>query len=250
MRHEELEALVEGMRAGSVTVDDAIAALRRLPIDDIGFARLDTHRSLRQGFPEAIYAEGKTSEQVVVIAGRLLDTTDSAVIATRVPDETAQVLREHFPDADHNELARVVVVRPAPTTGLGTVVVVSAGTSDLSVAEEAAITAGALGADVERITDIGVAGLHRLLDAQDHIHKADVVIAVAGMEGALATLVGGLASAPVIAVPTSVGYGASFGGLAALLAMLNSCAAGVTVTNIDNGFGAALAAIRILNARR
>ncbi len=250
MRHEELAALLAGMRAGSVTIDDAITALKRLPIDDIGFARLDTHRDLRQGFPEAIYAESKTAEQVVVIARRLLDATDSAVIATRVPDETARMLRDHFPEADHNELARLVVVRPAPASDLGTIAVVCAGTSDLPVAEEAAATATALGATVERITDIGVAGLHRLLEAQDHIHQADVVIVVAGMEGALATLVGGLASAPVIAVPTSVGYGASFGGLAALLAMLNSCAAGVTVTNIDNGFGAALAAIRILNARR
>ncbi|MGH2757213.1 MAG: nickel pincer cofactor biosynthesis protein LarB [Actinomycetota bacterium] len=246
MRPEELRALLEDIRAGAASPDDAVAALRRLPIEDLGFAQLDTHRELRQGLPEAIYAASKTSEQVVAIARRLLQTTTSPVIATRVPEETATALISAFPDAAHNTEGRLVVLRSGPAI-TGTVSVVCAGTSDLPVAEEAAGTAAALGIETRRITDVGVAGLHRLLSVQDRLHEADVVIVVAGMEGALASLVGGLAAAPVIAVPTSVGYGASFEGLAALLAMLNSCAAGITVTNIDNGFGAAIAAFRILN---
>ncbi|MDQ3940900.1 MAG: nickel pincer cofactor biosynthesis protein LarB [Actinomycetota bacterium] len=250
MRQDELEALLDGMRTGAVTFDDALGALKRLPVDDIGFARLDTHRELRQGFPEAIYGAGKTTEQVLAIAARLLDNTTSPVIATRVSPETATALQRAFPDAAYNETARLVVIRRTRATNLGTIAVVCAGTSDLPVAEEAAVTAEALGASIERIVDVGVAGLHRLLNVQDRLHDADVLIVVAGMEGALASLIGGIASAPVIAVPTSVCYGAAFEGLAALLAMLNSCAAGITVTNIDNGFGAALAAIRILQARR
>jgi hypothetical protein len=246
MRPEELKALLEDIRAGAASPDDAVSALRHLPIEDLGFAQLDTHRELRQGLPEAIYAESKTSEQVVAIARRLLQTTSSPVIATRVPSQTAAALIGEFPDAAHNLEGRLVVLRPGPPIA-GTLSVVCAGTSDLPVAEEAAGTAAALGIETRRITDVGVAGLHRLLSVQDRLHETDVVIVVAGMEGALASLVGGIAAAPVIAVPTSVGYGASFDGLAALLAMLNSCAAGVTVTNIDNGFGAAVAAFRILN---
>ncbi|HEV3472039.1 MAG TPA: nickel pincer cofactor biosynthesis protein LarB [Actinomycetota bacterium] len=250
MRQDELEALLDGMRTGAVTFDDALGALKRLPVDDIGFARLDTHRELRQGFPEAIYGAGKTTEQVLAIAARLLDKTTSPVIATRVAPETAEALQHAFPDAVYSETARLVVIRRTRDTNLGTIAVVCAGTSDLPVAEEAALTAEALGGTIDRIVDVGVAGLHRLLNVQDRLHEADVLIVVAGMEGALASLIGGIAAAPVIAVPTSVGYGAAFEGLAALLAMLNSCAAGITVTNIDNGFGAALAAIRILKARR
>jgi NCAIR mutase (PurE)-related protein len=197
--------------------------------------------------PEAIYAEGKTSTQVVEIAARLLEFSTGPVLATRVAQETADTLLQAFPTAEHNPLARLVIVRPARrATALGRVVVVTAGTSDLPVAEEAAATAGAIGCEVHRVNDVGVAGLHRVLSMQDELHDADVVIVVAGMEGALASIVGGLASAPVVAVPTSVGYGSSFEGLAALLAMLNSCAAGVTVTNIDNGFGAAMFAFRVL----
>jgi pyridinium-3,5-biscarboxylic acid mononucleotide synthase len=246
MRPEELRALLEDIRAGATTPDDAVSALRRLPIEDLGFAQLDTHRELRQGLPEAIYAASKTPEQVVAIARRLLQTTTSPVIATRVPEETAAQLTAAFPTAVHNHEGRLVVLRSGLAID-GSVSVVCAGTSDLPVAEEAAGTAKALGIETRRITDVGVAGLHRLLSVQDRLHEADVVIVVAGMEGALASLVGGIAAAPVIAVPTSVGYGASFDGLAALLAMLNSCAAGITVTNIDNGFGAALAAFRILD---
>jgi NCAIR mutase (PurE)-related protein len=252
MRPQELHDLLVEMRSGATSVDEALARLRRLPTEDLGFARLDTHRELRQGLPEAIYAAGKTPEQTVVIARRLLETTTGPVLATHVPPPTASALLEAFPNAHDHRTPRLVVVRSADGAAhkLGHVVVVCAGTSDLPVAEEAAVTADALGADVERIVDVGVAGLHRLLEVQDRLHEADVVIVVAGMEGALASLVGGLTSAPVVAVPTSVGYGASFDGLAALLTMLNSCAAGVAVFNIDNGFGAATFAIRMLAKRR
>ncbi len=247
MRPEELKDLLTGMKQGSVTVDEAMRALQDLPISDLGFAQLDTHRELRQGLPEAIYAEGKTSDEVVAIARNLLDHTTGAVLSTRTPSETATALLQEFPDAAHHDRARLVVLRAEPPRYEGrTVAVVAAGTSDLRVAEEAFFTAQAVGLDVTRITDAGAAGLHRILAVQDRLRDATVVIVVAGMEGALATVVGGLTSAPVIAVPTSVGYGSSFEGLAALLAMLNSCAAGVTVTNIDNGFGAALSALRLV----
>ncbi len=250
MRPEEVKALLSDMKSGSTTVEDALRALSRSPVEDLGFAQLDTHRELRQGIPEAIYAEGKTTEQVVSIAHRLAAATTSPVIATRVTDDTATALLAEFAGAQHHPIARLVVVRTATVdTTLGTVTVVSAGTSDLPVAEEAALTATTLGATVERINDVGVAGVHRLLAVQDRLHDSDVVIVVAGMEGALASLVGGVTAAPVVAVPTSVGYGASFEGLAALLAMLNSCAAGVAVMNIDNGFGAAVFAIRLLRSK-
>jgi NCAIR mutase (PurE)-related protein len=242
--------LLTSMREGTTTVDEALTTLRRLPVEDLGFARLDVHRELRQGLPEAVYAEGKSPEQVVSIASRLLATTSSPVLITRTTPGDAAALAAEFPDAEINDAARMVILRRERQRDLGLVSVVTAGTSDLPGAEEAAATAGALGADVERVTDVGVAGLHRVLAIQDRLHAADVVIVVAGMEGALATLVGGITPAPVVAVPTSVGYGASFDGLAALLAMLNSCAAGVVVVNIDNGFGAAVAAVRLLRAKR
>jgi NCAIR mutase (PurE)-related protein len=249
MRPEEVKSLLVGIREGATTIDEALAALRRLPTENLGYARLDTHRELRQGLPEAIYAEGKAPAQTVAIAARLLEATTSPVLITRVPDDTAAALCQRWPEALYHGVARLVVLRPErerQETRPGAVAVVSAGTSDLPIAEEAAATAEALGAAVSRITDVGVAGLHRLLEVQDELHRSDVVIVVAGMEGALASLVGGLTSAPVVAVPTSVGYGASFEGLAALLAMLNSCAAGVAVFNIDNGFGAATFAVRML----
>ena len=249
MKPNEVEALLEAVRTGRTRVEEALARLRLVPVEDLGFARLDTHRELRQGMPEAIYAEGKEPEQVVAIAERLLDTTSSAVFATRTSPEIAAALLDRFPDADHDETARLVVLRRETKAGLGTVLVVSAGTSDLPVAEEAAATAGALGAVVERLADVGVAGVHRVLAEQEAITSADVVVVVAGMEGALASLIGGITPAPVVAVPTSVGYGASFEGLAALLGMLTSCAAGITVVNIDNGFGAAMAALRYLHRR-
>jgi pyridinium-3,5-biscarboxylic acid mononucleotide synthase len=253
MRPQELRDLLIEMRAGATTVDEALTRLRRLPSSDLGFARVDVHRELRQGAAEAIYAAGKTPEQTVAIARQLVEQGTGAVLATHVPPSTASALLEVFPEARHSELARLVVIRAESLLPdedrIGKVVVVCAGTSDLPVAEEAALTAEALGAEVERIADVGVAGVHRLLDVQDRLHEADIVIVVAGMEGALASLVGGITSAPVVAVPTSVGYGASFDGLAALLAMLNSCAAGVAVFNIDNGFGAATFAIRMLRKR-
>ncbi|MDQ3646572.1 MAG: nickel pincer cofactor biosynthesis protein LarB [Actinomycetota bacterium] len=251
MRPDEVRALLERVRDGTISTEKALRELRQLPIEDLGFAQLDVHRELRQGMPEAIYAEGKTTHQVVEIARRLVGSTTGPVIATRVREETALALREVFPEAVHHEVARMVVVRsdagrhgsPEP---LGNIAVVAAGTSDLPVAEEAAVTAEAVGIKVERITDVGVAGLHRILAVQDALYDPACVIVVAGMEGALASLVGGISPVPVVAVPTSVGYGAAFEGLAALLAMLNSCAAGVVVTNIDNGFGAAMFALRLL----
>ena len=253
MRPEEVKELLERLEEGDVSIDDAVLELRKSPIEDLGFARLDTHRELRQGLPEAIYAAGKTDTEVSQIAQRLLETTTSAVIATRCSDTCMQTLEAAFPEATIHERSRLVVLRRAgrePDTALGTVTVVCAGTSDLPVAGEAAATADALGADVKTINDVGVAGIHRLVAVEGELQHSDVVIVVAGMEGALASLVGGIVAAPVIAVPTSVGYGASFEGLAALLAMLNSCAAGLTVVNIDNGFGAAIAAIRILQSRK
>ncbi len=252
MRPEELKALLAGVVEGSVSVDEAVTAMQRMPVQDLGFARVDTHRELRQGMPEAIYAEHKTADQVVAIAEALLDGTTSAVIATRVPDEIAQRLLDRWPEALHDRDARLVVLRSTrdEDAPAGTLAVVSGGTSDRPVAMEAALTAEAVGIKVERVEDVGVAGLHRVLAQEEVLRTSDVVIVVAGMEGALPSIVGGLTPAPVIAVPTSVGYGASLGGLAALLGMLNSCAAGVLVTNIDNGFGAAMAALRQLNRGR
>lgn len=249
MRPEEVKELLEKVRSGEVAPDTAMKQLRQLPVADLGFAQVDLHRELRQGVPEAIYAEGKTTEQVVSIAARLMDATTGPVIATRASSEVAAALRDKWATAQYHPTARIVVLRAETRPLDGNVAVVSAGTSDLPVAEEAAVTADALGAPVSRVTDVGVAGVHRVLNVQDNLHEAAVVIVVAGMEGALASLVGGITSAPVVAVPTSVGYGASFEGLAALLAMLNSCAAGVAVMNIDNGFGAACFALRLLRRR-
>ncbi len=246
MRPEEVKELLEQVRSGDVGPDEALHMLRRLPVSDLGFAQLDTHRELRQGLPEAIYCEGKTTEQIVSIAARLLDTTTAPVLATRASPADAEALHQKWESAEYHPAARIAVMRPERRRLSGRVAVVSAGTSDLPVAEEAAVTAEALGATVERVVDVGVAGVHRILNSQEHLHQADVVIVVAGMEGALASIVGGITPAPVVAVPTSVGYGASFEGLAALLAMLNSCATGVAVMNIDNGFGAACFALRLL----
>ena len=238
MNRAQIEQLLRDVAAGIVTPADGVQRLRFLPYEDVGFARIDHHRSLRQGVPEVIYCEGKTVEQVRVIAARILDQQGS-LLATRVSSQVAEALLALMPEADYNAMARTVVVHretPPGTTGL--VLVVSAGTSDLPVAEEAVVTARALGSTVRTVYDVGVAGLHRLLDAQELLTSARVLVVVAGMEGALASVVGGLVDKPVIAVPTSVGYGAHFHGLAPLLAMLNSCASGVAVVNIDNGFGA------------
>jgi NCAIR mutase (PurE)-related protein len=233
--------------AGRVAPGEALERLRHFPSEQLPFATIDHHRSLRQGQPEVVFCAGKTVEQVVGICERL-HAASGTFLGTRATTEQAGALAAAFPRLRWHPLARLVHLPPLdpPAAAGGTVLVVSAGTSDLPVAEEAALVAEAFGHPVDRLTDVGVAGLHRVLAAGDRLRSAAVVIVVAGMEGALPSVVGGLIGGPVIAVPTSVGYGASFGGLAALLGMLNSCAAGVTVVNIDNGFGAAVAASRIL----
>ena len=249
MKAQQLEALLADVAAGRLAPGAAMDRLRHLPYEDLAFARIDHHRALRQGQPEVVFCEGKTLDQVVAICERLA-AASGTFLGTRATPAMAEALQRRFPGVAWNAMARTVVLAapdvPAPTAG--PVLVVSAGTSDLPVAEEAAVVAEAFGTCVERLVDVGVAGLHRLLSASDVLDRAKVVIVVAGMEGALPSVVGGLVAVPVIAVPTSVGYGAAFGGLAALLGMLNSCAAGVTVVNIDNGFGAAAAASRICRA--
>lgn len=238
MNRTQLEALLTQVAAGTMTPQEGLEQLRFLPYEDIGFARIDHHRSLRQGVPEVIFCEGKTVDQVRSIGERILNH-QSNLLATRVSPEAAEALLTLSLQADYNAIARTVVVQqtvPPPTAGV--VLVAAAGTSDMPVAEEAVVTARALGSTVQTVYDVGVAGLHRLLDTRDLLFAARVIVVVAGMEGALASVVGGLVDKPVVAVPTSVGYGANFGGLAPLLAMLNSCAAGVAVVNIDNGFGA------------
>ena len=241
----EATQLLEKFRAGGVGRDKVLQAFQAAPIADLGFAQVDTHRALRKGFPEVIFGAGKTPEQVLKIAGKLLDHGQN-VLATRVTSEHARVLRKKFKHAVHHELARCVTIeKKALPKRPGTIAVACAGTSDLPVAEEAAVTAEIMGNRVERVCDVGVAGVHRLLNRIETLQSANVIIVVAGMEGALPSVVAGLVSKPVIAVPTSVGYGASFGGLAALLGMLNSCGSGVTVVNIDNGFGAGYAAAQI-----
>jgi pyridinium-3,5-biscarboxylic acid mononucleotide synthase len=246
---EQLENLLADVAAGRIAPGAALERLRHLPFEDLPFARIDHHRALRQGQPEVVFCQGKTSDQIVAICERLA-VANGSFLGTRADEAVALRLKERFPTLVWNPLARTVHLPGSKRarTGTGVILVVSAGTSDLPVAEEAAVVAEVFGHDVERLVDVGVAGLHRLLSASDQLERARVVIVVAGMEGALPSVVGGLVSVPVIAVPTSVGYGASFGGLAALLGMLNSCAAGVTVVNIDNGFGAAVAASRICRA--
>jgi NCAIR mutase (PurE)-related protein len=242
----QVEQLLRGIAAGTVTPEEGLARLRFLPYEDVGFARIDHHRSLRQGIPEVIYCESKTVEQICIIAERIL-SQQGELLATRVAPQAAEALLELAPQADYNALARTVVVQQGARPGTeGVVLVASAGTSDLPVAEEATVTARALGSTVQTVCDVGVAGLHRLLDTQELLAAARVIVVVAGMEGALASVVGGLVDKPVLAVPTSVGYGANFHGLAPLLAMLNSCASGVAVVNIDNGFGAGYMAHTII----
>jgi hypothetical protein len=237
--------LLEKFRAGGVGRGAVLRAFQAAPVADIGFAQVDTHRALRRGFPEVVFGSGKTPEQVVKIASKLAER-GQRVLVTRVAAQHARALRRKFRRAVHHELARCVTIerRPLPKRP-GIIAVICAGTSDLLVAEEAAVTAEFMGNRVERVQDVGVAGLHRLLGRLEGIQRANVLVVVAGMEGALPSVVAGLVDKPVIAVPTSVGYGASFGGVAALLAMLNSCGSGVTVVNIDNGFGAGYAASQI-----
>ena len=245
MTSTEAIQLLEKFRAGGVSRERVLQAFQAAPIADLGFAQVDTHRALRKGFPEVIFGAGKTPEQVVKIAGKLIEREQN-VLVTRITNEHARALKKKFKAAKHHELARCVTIEKKPLPKRpGIIVVACAGTSDLPVAEEAAVTAGIMGNRVERITDVGVAGLHRILSRLARLQSANVLVVVAGMEGALPSVVAGLVSKPVIAVPTSVGYGASFGGVAALLGMLNSCGSGVTVVNIDNGFGAGYAAGQI-----
>jgi hypothetical protein len=245
MTTTEAAALLDQFRAGKVYREKVLHSFQAAPVVDLGFATVDTHRALRKNFPEVIFGAGKTPEQVVKIAGKLLDH-EQPVLVTRVNSEHARALKKKFKLAVHHPLARCATIEKKPLAKRpGFIAVVCAGTSDLPVAEEAAVTAEIMGNRVERIQDVGVAGLHRMLARLELLQRANVLVVVAGMEGALPSVVAGLVSKPVIAVPTSIGYGASFGGVAALLAMLNSCASGVTVVNIDNGFGAGYAASQI-----
>ena len=249
MTRHDLEVLLEQVRAGHTPVVDALErvqrSMREAPFEDLGFARLDTHRAVRQGFPEVVLGMGKTPAQIAAIAERIVARGQSLLV-TRATAEAHAAVVAQVPAAIFNDVARTVTLRQQDVEpGRGTVLVVCAGTSDLPVAEEAVVTADLMGNVVDRLYDVGVAGIHRLLHEQARLHAARVIIVVAGMEGALPSVVAGLVRVPVVAVPTSIGYGASFGGIAALLGMLNSCANGVSVVNIDNGFGAACVASAI-----
>lgn len=239
MDKQELTRLLESVAAGSVTPDEAALQLKLEPFHEVGgYARVDFHRGIRQGVPEVIYGEGKTKEHILGIARTMLENGQSTVLITRLSQEKADFIVRELP-MDYNELARTGLLGKVPEpSGMGKILVATGGTSDIPVAEEAAVTAEALGNEVQRLYDVGVSGIHRLLGNMEYVMSAKVIIAVAGMEGALPSVIGGLADCPVIAVPTSIGYGASLGGIAALLSMLNSCASGVSVVNIDNGFGA------------
>jgi len=244
IEEQRLRTLLDAVAAGRLEVDAAVDELRHLPYEDIGFARVDHHRGLRDAMPEVILGLGKTPEQIVAIATSVLERADRLLV-TRIEAAAVAALTAAIPDAKHHKIARCVTVERSATPKPEGVMVLCAGTADLPVAEEAAITAEIIGNDVRRVYDVGVAGLHRLLGVRDRLVAADCLIVVAGMEGALPSVVGGLTGVPLVAVPTSVGYGASLGGVAALLAMLNSCAPGVTVVNIDNGYGAGVHAARV-----
>jgi NCAIR mutase (PurE)-related protein len=244
MNSVQLKKLLKQVQTGKVTIQEALQQLRTLPYEDIGFASIDHHRSLRQGFPEVIFCEGKTKIQITEIARKLLKK-GNPLLATRVTPEVARAIKRLNTKAVYHEAARVVSVADRKRNRVGEIVIVTAGTADIPVAEEARITAEVMGSHVQSLYDVGVAGLHRLLDRQDILRSARVLIVVAGMDGVLPSVVGGLMDRPIVAVPTSQGYGASFGGLSALLTMLNSCSSGIGVVNIDNGFGAGCLAHRI-----
>jgi hypothetical protein len=250
MTRQQLHELLRALERGACSVDEALVRLRALPFEDLGFATVDHHRSLLSGTGEVVYAPGKTADQIVAIAERIA-AENADVLVTRCPPEVGARLTASLPPFVYHVRPRLAVRRPTPRAPWldGTVLVVSAGTADQPIADEAAVCAEFFGCAVERLTDVGVAGIHRLLAQREQLWRATIVIVVAGMEGALPSVVGGLVERPVIAVPTSVGYGAAAGGHAALLGMLSSCAAGVVVVNIDNGFGAAAAAARMLQAR-
>jgi len=245
MNASELKEILSGLHDGKLTVEEAMGKLRDFPYSDLGFARIDNHREFRTGYPEIIYCSGKTPQQVEAIF-RIMDGHGSNIIGTRASEDLFRHLTGSFPEATYYDVARIISIKKRELIPPATkIAVITAGTSDIPVAEEAAVTAELLGNEVMRIYDVGVAGIHRLVDSLPGIRSCRVSIVIAGMEGALASVVGGLVDMPVIAVPTSVGYGASFDGLSALLAMLTSCAAGVTVVNIDNGFGAGFSASMI-----
>ena len=247
MNSSELEKILKEIRTGKVSVEEAMEKLRDFPYTDLGFARIDHHRELRTGYPEIVYCAGKTPEQVRAIF-KAMEGHDNNIIGTRAVKEMFNYISPFFPEAVYYETARIISIRRKEIVPpVSKIAIITAGTSDIPVAEEAAVTAELLGNEVVRIYDAGVAGIHRLVDKLPEIRACRVAIVIAGMEGALASVVGGLVNMPVIAVPTSVGYGASFEGISALLAMMTSCAAGVTVVNIDNGFGAGFAASRINN---
>ena len=249
MDQKGIRELLEQLKNGSVTVEEALLQLKEAPFADLGFAKLDYHRGLRQGMSEVIYGAGKTPEQIIQIVQNMQDHSQNTILITRLQPEAAELVKEKI-DFTYYPMGNVGIVGSMPQAdGLGTIVIATGGTSDMPVAEEAALTARVMGNQVERLYDVGVAGLQRILGNMDVIMNASVIIVLAGMEGALASVIGGLADCPIIAVPTSVGYGASFHGLSALLSMLNSCASGVSVVNIDNGFGAAFQASRINHMR-
>mgnify|MGYP001237624724 FL=1 len=237
--NSEIRKTLEAVKNGELSVDDALLAIKKEPFEDIGYAKVDLHRGIRQGAAEVIYGAGKTPEQMIGIIGAMLEHEVQTILITRLSPEKAEEIQKTYPQLDYRKDAKIGTIGQFPAAdGMGKIVVATAGTSDIPVAEEAALTAEAHGNEVVRLYDVGVARLHRLLAHMDDIMSASVIIAIAGMEGALASVIGGLADCPVIAVPTSIGYGASFGGVSALLSMLNSCASGVSVVNIDNGFGA------------
>jgi NCAIR mutase (PurE)-related protein len=243
LKEDNIRKLLARISKGEVSIDEGLEKLKDLPYEDIGFAHIDHHRSLRRGLPEVIFGQGKNVSEILSIMERI-SKQDENIIVTRVDPNKANDILEKYPDGSYHERSRILTLikHPVKNRGRGTILVISAGTSDIPVAEEAALTARFMGNEVETIYDLGVAGLHRLLGHRDQLRKASILIVVAGMEGALPSVVGGLVDKPVVAVPTSIGYGASFQGVTALLGMLNSCASGVTVVNIDNGFGAGYAA--------
>lgn len=247
MEIDRIKEILTNVKSGKMGIESAMDKLKKLPFEDIGYAMVDQHRNIRNGSPEIIYSEGKNSEQIKGIIGKLIKNNNN-IIASRASEEVYNTIKEITNDCIYYKLARIVVVNERKKIiNSKPIAIIAAGTSDIPVAEEAAITAETMGNKVKRIYDVGVAGIHRLFSKMEEINEASVIIVVAGMEGALASVVGGLVDKPVIALPTSIGYGASFGGLAALLAMLNSCASGITVVNIDNGLGAGFSAATINN---
>jgi len=243
--NSDIKQLLENVRSGVISVDDAVLEIKKAPFEELGFAKIDMHRKVRQGAGEVIYGAGKTPEQIIAIVQKMLEAGQDKILITRLSSEAASAVADEV-EFDYKEQAQIGIVGDVnKPSGIGKILIATGGTSDIPVAEEAAVTAEFLGNEVTRLYDVGVSGLHRLLSHMDEIMNASVIIVIAGMEGALASVIGGLADCPVIAVPTSVGYGASYNGISALLSMMNSCASGVTVVNIDNGFGAGYSASMI-----